>query len=240
VSTSAASAFAYVGDELALFSSATNWKAYVAELVGPHLGARVIEVGAGMGSSTRALCRAGVQSWTCVEPDPHLADLITAKIVGGELPRCCDVHVGVLDDLPPTAPVDAILYLDVLEHIEADRAELERAVNRLRSGGRIVVLSPAHQWLFTPFDAAIGHHRRYSKRDARRLTPDRATLEAVRYVDSVGMLASLGNRMLLQSSSPTLAQVRFWDRLLVPVSKVIDPLLRHTVGKSIVMVWTKR
>jgi 2-polyprenyl-3-methyl-5-hydroxy-6-metoxy-1,4-benzoquinol methylase len=42
--------------------------------------------------------------------------------------------------------------IDVLEHIEDDKSELARAVSHLRPGGRLVVLSPANQWLFSEFD----------------------------------------------------------------------------------------
>jgi 2-polyprenyl-3-methyl-5-hydroxy-6-metoxy-1,4-benzoquinol methylase len=42
---------------------------------------------------------------------------------------------------------DTIVYIDVLEHKEDDREELERATLHLRSKGHLIVLSPAHQSL---------------------------------------------------------------------------------------------
>lgn len=57
-----------------------------------------------------------------------------------------------MDDLPPGELFDTLLYIDVLEHIPDDGAELARAAERLRPGGRVIVLSPVHQWLYSEFD----------------------------------------------------------------------------------------
>jgi len=52
------------------------------------------------------------------------------------------------------------------------------------------------------------------------------------------MAASLANRLLLRASMPTDGQIKFWDRMLVPVSRVIDPVLARSIGKSVVAIWT--
>ena len=52
------------------------------------------------------------------------------------------------------------------------------------------------------------------------------------------MAASLANRLLLRASMPTDGQMKFWDRMLVPVSRVIDPVLARSIGKSVVAIWT--
>ena len=51
------------------------------------------------------------------------------------------------------------------------------------------------------------------------------------------MLASLGNRLLLKSAHPTVGQIQFWDKCLVPISRVIDKLIFHSLGKSIIVVF---
>ena len=134
---------------------------------------------------------------------------------------------------------DTILYMDVLEHIADDRAELARAADQLRHGGHLIVLAPAHQWLFTPFDEAIGHYRRYTKSTLRAAAPDGLTLARLVYLDSIGMLASLGNRLVLKSSMPSPGQIALWDRLMVPLSRVADPFLGYSLGKSVLAVWKK-
>jgi len=128
----------------------------------------------------------------------------------------------------------------VLEHIEDDRDEMARAAERMKPDGTLVILAPAHPFLYTPFDAAIGHFRRYTRKSLRAAAPPALRLEKLVYLDAAGMLASAANRLLLQSASPTERQILTWDRLLVPVSRGIDSLFAGHAGKSILGVWCKK
>ena len=227
--------FAYVGTELDLFSHARNWKAYWSARVRPFAIGDVLEVGAGIGANTADLQSEGVRSWTCLEPDAQLAVRLasaTARLPG------CSVVTGTVRDVAERS-YDAILYIDVLEHVEDDRGEMAMAASRLRPGGRLVVLSPAHQSLYSPFDRAIGHFRRYDRRSLRACRPEGCSETQMLYLDSAGMLLSLANRVLLRQTMPTLQQIQVWDRMVVPLSRVIDPLLMHRAGKSILAAWTR-
>jgi protein-L-isoaspartate O-methyltransferase len=73
----------YIGAELELFAAATNWKAYFASVLAPFIGARVLEIGAGIGSNIPFLHTPAVRQWTSVEPDPNLASRITERIALG-------------------------------------------------------------------------------------------------------------------------------------------------------------
>ena len=232
----------YVGDELELFQHCTNWKASIARQIRPFLGSRVLEVGAGLGGTTSVLLAdgvGGVQQWDCLEPDAGLCAQIEQKVASGELPSICRARVGTLTDLDPDERYDTVLYVDVLEHIEDDAGEMRAAVARLAPGGRVVVLSPAYQWLFSPFDAAIGHYRRYSRRTLLAVSPPGARLLRFRYLDSVGVMASGANRFLMKQGMPTPQQLRFWDKVLVPMSRWIDPLVLHLFGKTVIGIWER-
>ena len=127
----------------------------------------------------------------------------------------------------------------MLEHIEDDRNELARAAARLKPGGALIVLAPAHPFFFSPYDGAIGHFRRYTRSSLQIAGPETLRLEELAYLDAAGMLASAANRFLLQSAMPTERQILMWDRLLVPVSRLIDPLFAGRVGKSVLAVWRR-
>ncbi len=163
--------YVYVGTELDLFATADRWKSYVRRRIQIFLGRQVLEVGAGTGGTTRVLCDDGPDRWICLEPDSSLGDRLIAAIHEGELPDCCEARIGTLADLDEHDRFDTILYMDVLEHIADDRSELVRAADQLQAGGHLIVLAPAHQWLFTPFDQAIGHYRRYTKATLRASRP---------------------------------------------------------------------
>jgi hypothetical protein len=132
---------------------------------------------------------------------------------------------------------NTVFYIDVLEHIADDAAELHCAASHLAPGGNLVVLAPAHQFLFSEFDAAIGHHRRYNAVSLMAAAPPRCRLRTCFMLDSVGFFASLANRFLLAAAMPSTRQIAFWDKALVPVSRVLDNLTAHKFGKSIVAVW---
>ncbi len=231
----------YVGEELELFAHAGNWKRYWSRLLIPFLQGDVLEVGAGLGVNTRFLRRPTQRRWVCLEPDGRLVQEMRHSLAEAPLPGPCELRQGSIADLEPDARFDSILYIDVLEHVEDDSAELARAAARLRDQGRLIVLAPAHNWLFSPFDASLGHFRRYNRSslaEAARPIPG-LCLERLLYLDSCGLLASLGNRLLLRQDLPTLKQILFWDRALVPVSRVLDPLLLHRLGKTVVAVWIR-
>ena len=229
----------YVGGELELFADAENWKRYFGRFIRPHLRGRVLEVGAGIGATAAMLAGADETEWVCLEPDSRLADRLQERVNAGELPRVCRVQVGTTAELSEAAAFDTVLYVDVLEHIEDDAAELLRAADLLAPRGRLVVLAPAHQALFSPFDAAIGHHRRYDRQSLQAAAPAAVREEQILYLDAAGLLLSGANRMLLRQSMPTARQVMFWDRRVIPVSRIVDPIAGFRLGKTIVGVWRR-
>lgn len=151
----------------------------------------------------------------------------------------CEFIAGTLDTLPPNETFNAILYMDVLEHIAEDRLELILASHHLKRSGVICVLAPAHPRLYSEFDKAIGHFRRYTKRNLSAMDLPGLKLERLRYLDFCGLLPSAVNRFILKSPMPTLGQISFWDRLLVPLSRFIDPLIAYSAGKSVLAVWRR-
>jgi len=79
-----------------------------------------------------------------------------------------------LGALPEDVPLsresyDAVLMLDVLEHLKYDRASVEVAASLLKAGGILICTVPAHMWLWTKFDEDHHHFRRYSRRQFRSL-----------------------------------------------------------------------
>lgn len=230
----------YIGDELTLFQNAKNWKAYYSSYFKKYLKGRVLEVGAGLGGTTLSLCDGSQEEWICLEPDASLCQNIHKLISDKKLPACCKAQTGFLSDIPADEKFDAILYIDVIEHIEDDKKELQLAAQHLKPGGALLIIVPAHQFLYSPFDKAIGHYRRYSVNRTREAIPAELKIVKSIYLDSVGLLASTANKLFLKQSYPTLKQVLFWDRTMVPVSRVFDKLLLHQLGKSVLLIAQKQ
>jgi hypothetical protein len=217
-------AFAYPGKELETFSQARNWRSYWATALRPYIAGDVLEVGAGIGANTAHINHSQVRSIHCLEPDPELAAQLRSVVRGTP---GTTVSIGTICSVAGRL-FDTILYIDVLEHIED-----------LRPGGRLIVLAPAYQALYSPFDEAIGHYRRYDRRNLIACSPPSCRLEKADYLDCVGLIASGVNRTVLKQSAPALWQMMLWDKYMIPVSKALDPLVGYHLGRSVVAVWVR-
>jgi SAM-dependent methyltransferase len=231
--------FVYVGSELEAAAYARNWKRYFGAALAPYLQGRVLEVGAGLGGTTVVLRDGRQREWICLEPDPRLAAELERVVRAHPQGDHTRVITGDLATLDARELFDAILYIDVLEHIEDDVGELARAARHLAPGGALVVLAPAFQALFSEMDHALGHFRRYDRRSLAAVYPTHLVRDRVFYLDVLGTLASLANKFVLRQGAPRAGQLKLWDRFVTPVSRVLDVVIRRSFGRSVVAVYRK-
>ena len=156
--------YTYPGTELDLFAQAIRWKNYFSGKLQRYILGDVLEVGAGTGVNQPYLMHAGIRRWTSLEPDAALLHQLRKQL---EIQTGAHPHRilhGNLKSLSAAERFDTILYLDVLEHIEADQSELQSAAALLKPTGNLIVLAPAHPltigWLlsgmtYKPHGAAV-------------------------------------------------------------------------------------
>lgn len=227
----------YIGNELELFAAAKNWKQYVASIIKPFIKGDVLEAGAGIGSNTSLFFTNNVNTWVLLEPDKKFANILKTKLAENKLPNNCAIFNGYSNQLKKK--FDCIIYIDVIEHIENDIGEITTAIELLNPGGHLIVLSPAHFFLMSKFDEAIGHYRRYSKTTLLKLANEKVRIKKIVYTDSIGLIASLANKFLLKQQYPTKKQIHFWDSYVIPASKILDRILFYNAGKTVIAVWEK-
>ena len=139
----------------------------LARLFEQDLGARVLEVGAGVGHITVELARRA-QVVVALEPSSTLfAELVQRT---KDFPNV-EVHNSTLEEFrdlrernlgtSAITPFDSVVYINVLEHIKDDVAEVQRARSFLAATGKVLIVVPAHQWLYAEVDRVSGHFRRY-------------------------------------------------------------------------------
>lgn len=117
---------------------------------------RVCDLGCGCGMTLYDLAMAGYDAvgMDCNEAALKQCETRGAKAVPGTLPH----------DVPfPPASMDAVLLLDVLEHIDDDALALAAAMRLLKPGGVAICTTPAYRWLWTSRDAMHHHKRRYGR-----------------------------------------------------------------------------
>jgi SAM-dependent methyltransferase len=208
-------------ETLRRMAEARRYAAWMLDRGEKYLGQRVIDVGAGIGTFTGMLAETGRQV-VAVEPDPTFASRLRQRFEGHEN---VEVREEDADELSPETLghcVDSIVCFNVLEHIADDEQALVRLGTLLTPGGHLLLLVPAHPFLYSSLDAALGHERRYRKPDLDRLLNEaQVDVKELRLVNPIGALGWLVSARILGRRRIPLASLRLYDRL-VPVLRPLD------------------
>lgn len=197
----------------------SRYNRWMYEQIAPVVGEEVLEVGSGIGNLSiffadcRRVCLTDIS-------ETYLS-LLKERF---ENHPNVSVHQWDLGSDPPEAlkpgAFDTVICLNVLEHIEDDRAALARMRGLLKPSGRLALLVPAHAFLYNGFDEALGHYRRYGKAGLRRLLEESGfRVLKIWYFNALGALGWFVNGTLLRKRLLPSGQMAFFD-LLVPVLKL--------------------
>ncbi len=136
--------------------------ALIRRCVRPPKGAAILEVGCGTGHNLAMLGQFGTVDG--LELDPEARELAEKRLGKGIFAVPLPEMRGV-----PERHYDLVAALDVIEHLEDDRAAIESIARRLKPGGKFLMTVPAHQWMWSAHDVANHHQRRYSHSALRSL-----------------------------------------------------------------------
>ncbi len=220
--------------EFSALEEAKNYRRALLREFSPFLRGRVIEVGSGIGQVT-CLLRANpaITQLQAVEPDPDFCGEFRKKFPDQPLLE------GTIDSLTEQKNWDAILSINVLEHIRDDGLELQNYQRLLREKkGALNLFVPARQEIYAPLDQDFGHHRRYSKPELQRKL-EQAGFEIVRmrYFNFPGYFAWWLNFVLLRRRQFNSTAVKFYDRILFPVVYAAESSgVPIPIGQSLIAV----
>jgi SAM-dependent methyltransferase len=239
-----------LGHGLEYSEDGKNYYEWLANTFAPHLRAatadraarhRVVEHGAGTGTMSRLLLERGVGPLALTEPDPALAEMLNAAYAGRP-----DVEVapGTLEEyLERVGPgaADAIVSSNVLEHVVDDVACLQSMWTLLRPGGVLNLYVPARPELYGQFDREVGHQRRYRRGELRQKV-EAAGFEigTLTYRNLVGTVGWFLMGRLLNKPAVGKGSVWFYDRLILPISRVVEDLVPPPYGLNLLCLATKR
>src|SRR5205085_2865199 len=188
----------------------------------PWLGKRVVELGVGRGNMSKFIRR----HENVLLTDYRLDYLTGLRERWAEFRN---LRIGKLDmqvredyeQLREFAP-DSVVFLNVLEHIEDDRAVLRYLFETVPKGCHVVVLVPYNMKLYSEFDKALGHFRRYSEWELEgKMREAGFKVEKQFFFNKVGVFAwyianTLGGQKALKPW-----QLRIYG-LLTPIFRVLD------------------
>jgi SAM-dependent methyltransferase len=200
---------------------ATRYNSWLIERCLPHLGRRILDVGAGSGTFEEQLA-AVADEVVALETDDEQVSQLRRRVA--DLPNVTVVHgaAGEVDAASLGAPFDSIVCFNVIEHVDDDVGALRSFRGYLRSGGKLLLLAPAHAALFGPLDCTVGHRRRYKKTSLRAaLNHAGFDVEQLRLVNPIGAFGWLiAGRVGRRASIPR-TSLRAYDRF-VPVLRFLD------------------
>lgn len=226
----------YPGKELEAMSFAANYHRWIVDEFKPYLGKTAVEVGAGRGDLSQLLLQSGVMQLFAYEPSAKLFAVLQEKL--HEEPRAVLFNDFFNLESKPN-DIDSVIYINVLEHIENDRSELIDVHQSLNAGGHLLIFVPALSWLFSKADKEMGHFRRYSFDGLVTLVRESGfEIEKIRYFDIAGVIPWYINFVLLKNSFDS-NSVALYDRLVVPVMRLAERILKPPVGKNILLVARK-
>jgi len=161
----------------------------------------LLEVGAGAGQNLPFLLQFG--SVDAIEVNPIGREAIAARAIVRDL---------FSDPVPfrLNRRYDVICALDVIEHLHDDKAAVQWIVDHLKPGGLVILTVPAYGWLFSDHDRALGHYRRYTRKQLVALLPPTMQLLTAAYFTHFAFPLAVAartawsvRRMLLKGSTPS-------------------------------------
>jgi SAM-dependent methyltransferase len=233
----------YAGKDLEAMSFAENYHRWILEIFAPHLGSRLVEVGAGTGAFSELILERRPASLSLVEPSAMYRVLVARMAGAGpptEVRTFNALFSEVADEIAAAQRPDSVIYVNVLEHVPDDEAELAAVRRTLCDGGRVFLFVPALRWLYGSFDEQVGHFRRYARGELEGKCR-RAGFHVLDsgYLDLPGVLPWWVKYCVVRSSAMEPGAVRLYDRYFIPAIKAAESLVRPPIGKNLFLVAEK-
>jgi len=211
-----------------------RYRAFQFELIEPHCGESVLEVGAGLGEFASQF--AGLRRHVVTDVDADAVAAMAQRFADRPEVEALrfDLTEGAIDI---GEPVSSVVAINVLEHIEDDAEALRTLASLVGPGGRIVLFVPGYQQLYGEFDRLVGHVRRYTPETleaaivAAGLTP-----QLVKPVNLLGGIAWWATVRRGGVGRPNPKLVRIYDKTVVPVTRFLEKRWVPPFGQSVLAV----
>jgi glycosyltransferase involved in cell wall biosynthesis len=211
------------GEILERMNRAPRFNRWMADIVTPHLGDRVLEIGAGRGNMSLHFMPRSIY-WATDVNSHYLEFLLTLR------PTRPYMRVGYTDaekfeTYPQGQGFDSVVCLNVIEHVPDDVGALRNIWSVLEPDGCAVVLVPHGPGLFGTLDEVLGHCRRYTVEQLTAVAQEAGfRVEGIVKFNRPGVPAWWLNGKVLRRTTFGRVQIRVLN-ILTPLFRRIEPLL---------------
>jgi SAM-dependent methyltransferase len=232
----------YEGQDLEALADVPNYYRWMLGNFHEYLKGNVIEIGAGLGHVSE-LYADSVEQLLLVEPAKNLHQRLAIRFASKPhvTTRC-----GLLDEVHAEeiaspgidgAPYDAALLVNVLEHVEDDVRMLRQLLDLLRPRGALLLFVPALPFLYGALDSRVAHFRRYTRAGLADVVAQAGfKLELLKYFDVFGVVPWLIVGRLLRRAKHSERAAQIYDRLVVPVGRLLESQFPPPLGKNLVAI----
>jgi len=197
---------------------AGNYNRWLFTRAESHLGRRVLDVGAGIGTFTD-LAAADGREVVAAEPDAPFAARLRERFANRPNVEVREAEAATLD---VEQAFDSVICFNVLEHIADDEGALRSFREVLVPGGKLLLLVPAHPSLFGAVDEVVEHQRRYRRQELSALLVSCGfAIDDARYVNPVAALGWFVSSRILRRRLLPERSLLLYDRL-VPLLRSLD------------------
>jgi len=218
-----------------------NYNKWMFDAIRPYINNRVLDVGAGMGNFL-----------------PYLADkeiLVNIEILDifidalrNSYGTYKNIHILKYDiqdekviSVGREYGIQTVICNNVLEHVQDDAKALRNINSILDKRGNLILILPAFKFLYSKWDKAVGHFRRYDLKDiAKKLSQAEFYIETKFYMNGLGLFAWFLNGRVLGNTPNTSGFVRkqavFFDRYLVNYLRKFEGIFHPPFGQSLLIV----
>lgn len=228
----------YGADILMDLQSARRLNTWLCDTLRPHIGNRVLELGAGIGTLTNQFIPRDL--YVASDVNPNYQRYLTAYSIGKPYLRV--LHLDAADEkgfADLEEQFDTVLMINLLEHLSTPQQAMRNACSALAVGGRAIVLTPHHEALYGSLDRALGHRRRYSKDQLRECMEEAGlAVETIFDFNRTSAPAWHLNGKLLKKNHVSRIQIKALE-LMMPLIRKIDRLWPWE-GISLIAIGVKK
>lgn len=223
-------------ENLTIMTAARRYNDWMYDLIRPYLGKNVLEIGSGFGTFSEMMVKEDRQVTGLDINSVHVEEA-RQKNIGAEF-VLHDIASGV--GPLPGKTFDTVVSLHVFEHIPNDEAALKNAVSLLDDTGKVVIMVPAHPWVYGELDRMAGHQRRYTKQAARGLLEHAGlTIIHQQWLNPWSLPAMWWTSRIRRAPQLSYSSVQMYDRL-VPIFRTIERIFPMPIGQALFLVGQKK
>ncbi|MDI6778004.1 MAG: class I SAM-dependent methyltransferase [Patescibacteria group bacterium] len=207
----------------------------------PYIKGGILEVGSGIGTFSRKIINDFQDHKVFLSDiDPEYIKNLENTYSPNENIQAIKLDLGKSSDFENiNDKISTVIALNVLEHVKNDIDALNNIYNLLAPGGKLILLVPAHKFLFNCIDASLDHFRRYAKKELLyKISHTEFRIKKIFYFNLPAIFGWYINGNIMKKNISE-GSVSLFDKL-VPFFKFFERyILRKKMGISLIAILEK-